>query len=329
VGATVAPAVRADPAAGEALFREARRLFDQGKIDEACRRFADSQALDPSSGTLLNLADCHAEQGKTATAWAEFVAAAQLAEAQHKPQHAAEARRRADVLEARLSYLTIAMESPPPGLEVRRDTLLIPAGVLGTRIPVDPGEHRIVASSPGYQELSLTVRVGLHGDHRVVTLPPLAPLPRTMGVTEPEHARPVAVSAPVTRPPADESSSRSPSVLPWVIGGAGAAALATGGVFGVLALRSENAAERACSTHKNCSEEALDAERDRDRKAWTANIAIGAGLVGVGVAIVMLVTEGGRTDSAALRRRSATAPAFQPGASVEPGVLALHVTRRF
>jgi hypothetical protein len=323
----VAPAVRADPAAGEALFREARKLFDQGKIDEACRKFADSQALDPSSGTLLNLADCHAEQGKTATAWAEFVAAAQLAETQHKPQHAAEAQRRANGLEPRLSYLTISMQDPPQGLEVRRDTLLIPAGVLGTRIPVDPGEHRIVASAPGHQELNVTVRVGLHGDHRAVTLPPLAPLARPTGVAERGHARQATVSA--TTPLAHESSSRSPSMLPWVIGGAGAVALATGSVFGVLALRSEKAAERACATHENCSKKALDAERDRDRQAWIANIGIGAGIVGVGVAVVMLVTEGGQTESAALRGRSARAEGFQPAASVEPGGFALRVTRRF
>ena len=85
---------RADVAAAEALFQEGRALLDQGNVDAACDKFESSQASEASSGTLLNLADCRLKQGRTATAWAQFVAAGRLAQVQNRAEHAAEAQRR-------------------------------------------------------------------------------------------------------------------------------------------------------------------------------------------------------------------------------------------
>src|SRR5512141_381175 len=119
VAVTVTAAAQ-DPAGAELLFREGRRLLDEGNVDAACEKLQESQALDPMSGTLLNLADCLTKQGKTATAWARFRNAAELATTQGKADQAAEATRRANELEADLSYLTIKVPQPVPGLEVKR-----------------------------------------------------------------------------------------------------------------------------------------------------------------------------------------------------------------
>src|SRR5580700_11407036 len=56
----------------DTLFKRAQKLRDAGQVSQACADFAESQRLDPALGTLLNLADCHAAEGKTATASAEF-----------------------------------------------------------------------------------------------------------------------------------------------------------------------------------------------------------------------------------------------------------------
>src|SRR5277367_3532955 len=57
-------------ATAEALFRQARDLAGKGNYAAACPKFAASQRLDPGYGTLYNLGECLALEGKTASAWA-------------------------------------------------------------------------------------------------------------------------------------------------------------------------------------------------------------------------------------------------------------------
>src|SRR5512139_3095133 len=66
---------REDQAAAEALFLQGGKLKAQGKIEEACNKWAASQRLDPAVGTLLFLGDCYEALGRTASAWATFTEA--------------------------------------------------------------------------------------------------------------------------------------------------------------------------------------------------------------------------------------------------------------
>src|SRR4051812_46129562 len=66
-------------AAAEALFREARDLLAAHRTSEACPKFAASQRLDPGYGTLYNLAECQQQLGQSASAWASYREAADMA----------------------------------------------------------------------------------------------------------------------------------------------------------------------------------------------------------------------------------------------------------
>jgi hypothetical protein len=291
-----APASAEDPAAAEAMFREGRTLFAEGKTDAACQKFKASQALEASPGTLLNLAACHHAQGKTATAWAEFVAAARLARAQNKDRQATEANRRAAELEATLSYLTVRVVEPVAGLEVRRGGSLLEPSVYGVRVPVDPGSQAIEASAPGYE--TFRVEVVLAGGHKdeQLEIPRLRPkvanaAPAAPGAsTTPgsvERARP-AVS---TQPSPSDTGAAPSSTLPWVFGGIGGAFLVSGAVAGVLSLRSNHAASELCPEPSNCNDPSARSTADRrDTEALIANIGVGVGLAGVGVAAFLLLT---------------------------------------
>src|SRR5262245_29277651 len=78
-----APVALAEDAGGRAtairLFEDGEKAMSEGNYGAACPKFAESQRLDPQLGTLLHLADCFEKWGKTASAWASFKEAADLA----------------------------------------------------------------------------------------------------------------------------------------------------------------------------------------------------------------------------------------------------------
>lgn len=287
-------------------------MLAEGNISGACEKLKESFALDAMSGTLLNLADCYEKDGKTATAWARFRNAASLAKSQGKLEQAAEANRRAKALESELSYITIVAPDATPGLEVRRNDLEVSPGMFGVAVPSDPGRVEIVASAPGYRTFRTTLELGTRRDKKSVTVPKLAPGDDASASSTPAPAAPKPVQA-STVPSAEQSAAKPPEPVssadnqatsaplptkathakmdlkPIIIGGVGAAALVTGGVFGFLAMKSDSDAKNLCPTRHNCSVSALDTADQRDQRALIADIGIGVGVVGIATAAVWFV----------------------------------------
>jgi tetratricopeptide (TPR) repeat protein len=284
------PIAHADPAAAEALFREGRSLLERGELTSACEKLEASNALEASAGTLLNLADCRLKQGRTATAWAHFLSAGRLAQNQGRPEQASEAKRRASELEPKLSTLTLVAPAAPAGLEVRRAGQPVLAASFGSPVPVDPGLVVIEASAPGHEAVRLEVTIGATADRRVLEIPKL------QKIASAERAS-TESPAPVTENAAS-SQAEDDSVLPWAIGGVGAATLAAGGVLGALALSSDSKAVDACSKPNNQAE-CTNVQGRRDSQALAATVCVGVGAVGIGVAALWLLTRpSGRPQSA-------------------------------
>jgi hypothetical protein len=209
------------------------------------------------------------------------LSAERLAQNKSRPEQAAEAKRRASELESRLSTLTLSAPSAPPGLEVRRAGQPVAAASFDTPVPIDPGLVVIEASAPGYETIRLEVTIGTPADRRVLQIPKL-------------RQAAVVARASSESPAADTENAASPqpnsNVLPWAIGGLGAAALVTGGVLGTLALSSDSKAIDACSQPNNEAECAKVQER-RNGQALASTICVGVGVVGVGVAAIWLLTK--------------------------------------
>src|SRR6266481_6114613 len=78
-------ATPSESAAAQALFDKARQLMAAGKYTLACPKLEESQRLDPSTGTLLNLGSCYEHEGRIAAAWTKFLEAEASARASGNP----------------------------------------------------------------------------------------------------------------------------------------------------------------------------------------------------------------------------------------------------
>ena len=103
-----------DKAAAESLFDDGKRLYQEKKFAEALPRFEASERLDPGVGTLLYLADCYENLGRTASAWATFREAASVAKVAGKADRERVARERAALLDAKLYRLTVSVAPRAP-----------------------------------------------------------------------------------------------------------------------------------------------------------------------------------------------------------------------
>src|SRR5215470_7185323 len=100
----VAPAQSqgAEVALAEMLYRQGRQLMAEGKVSEACPKFAESYRLDAATGTLLNLAACHEAEHKLATAWLEYSESVALARRDRRDDRIRFAQDRLTAIEPKL-----------------------------------------------------------------------------------------------------------------------------------------------------------------------------------------------------------------------------------
>lgn len=270
----------------EQLFRRAKALMAENKYREACPLLEESERLDPQMGTLLNLAICHENIGKIASAWGEFRAVEQQARAANREDRVKLARERAAKLEPRLSRLKIVV---PPEAKVEGLVVKVDGEEKGEPLwegfAVDPGTLTVEVSAPGKKTASLEVKVDQEGAIVPVTLPALE--------NEVVHKPPPAPPGPSE---AQYEANRSRKTTGLIVGGVGLGALAAGAVFGVLAVMGDNDAEKTCP--QPCfagSREAADADSKTDRAlvfANMSNVAIPIGLIVTAIGGYLVLSAG-------------------------------------
>lgn len=272
-----------DKAAADLLFVRAKDLAAAGRTAEACPLYAASYRADPQLGALLNLAACHETIGRTASAWAEFREAIELAD-RRGDARVEYARRRAAALEPRLVRLRVTATAAP-GLVVSRGDTDITA-VLGEDIAVDPGAYVVHAEAPGRRPWSRAIEIAISGPVTEVLVPALDAEP---------VAPPVVVSgtataaAPPPRIPEPPRSYRRLGGL--VIGGVGVGATLTGLAFGIHAYREWNASRSPdqCDTSNVCSASGsahISAARSSARTS--TYLFAGGGVLVAGAALLLL-----------------------------------------
>jgi hypothetical protein len=275
-------AAQSNKVAAEALFEEARRLVADGNPAEACPKFADSQRLDPTPGTLLNLASCYEKLGRSATAWATYKEAASLASATGRGDLVTTAMRHAEGLSPRLSRLTLLAPSAPEGLQIVRDGVLTAPAERGMAIPVDPGKHTIEARAPRKKPWSGTVDVADGAASEKLVIPVLDDAPAPVESSSRVDA---ASTTSVSSADTSQAASSAPGLAPQrmvALGSLGVAVvgLGVGTAFAVTAHSKYETSLASCPNDKNlCSSQGVATRDDARAAGNVATVAFGVGAV--------------------------------------------------
>lgn len=248
----------------EYLFRSGEKKFDSGQYTEACADFTESLRLGPKLGTLLNLALCHETVGKTATAWSEFHhGAAWAAQNGQKDRHDF-AMQHALALETKLPRVLLQLPADRAIASVDVDGEPLPDSRWYLPVFLDPGEHSVTLSAPGKQRGTVKFRVTSSPTEQLVSIPSLqddlllapAPAPKAAPASDPDRTRRIAGIATL---------------------GAGAAGVAIGLTFGILAIDKRDQIGSRC-TGNHCTEEGAQLYRDAQSNATIATVSTVLGL---------------------------------------------------
>jgi hypothetical protein len=260
------------PAQAERLFHEGRAAFKAEHYARALELFRASYAAVPSTATLLNIAFAEERLGRVASAWThlrEVVAALPIGDERQQL-----AQQQLAAVGTRVPWLRIELAAGAP-TDARVSIDGQPVVSLLEEQPLDPGHHEIEVTAPGRAPRAYPIDLG---EGRRVTLrvepgPPLARqalAPASRSVPEPELA--------------------APSPAPWIVGGVGVAALATGAITAGIALHERAAAEEACPDPSRCDEEGVGHARTGEILAAvsTATLAVGVAATSAGVVLLLV-----------------------------------------
>jgi hypothetical protein len=298
-GATVAAprgaAAQSPNPAAVLLFEEGRKLLGEQKYAEACLKLSESQRLSPGVGTLLNLGKCYEALGKTASAWTSYKEAAFLGKKLNDAERVPYAEQSAAALEPRLMKLQIKMvQGTVPGLTVKRDDQDVGKGAFDTPIPVDPGDHLIEATAPGYSVWATHAVTNKEGQTFTVTIPALVPK------SPDELAAESAGSSSALRPAA------------YAVGGIGAAGLVVGAIFGGLAVSASSKVKSECPNNicKAADQGDLSSANTKALVS-TVGLSVGGAALATGVVLFVLSRPSAKKDEAG-RPAASLVPSFGP-----------------
>jgi hypothetical protein len=256
---------------------------------------AESYRLDPATGALLALATCHEQQGKLASAWAEFSDAAARSQREGRADRVAAAKERMQALEPRLSMLTISVSTATaslPGFELRRDGVALGKAVVGVPVQVDGGDHTVEVVATGKKAWKTRVTVGNENDRKTVSVWSLEDASGATALPEAGTARPnEEASSPTTgaSPLQHSGGLTGMQIGGLAVGGAGVVGIVVGSIFGLRAIGKNNDANSGCSGSACTTPEAVQTRLDARSAGNISTVAFVAGGVLAATGVTLFV----------------------------------------
>jgi hypothetical protein len=221
-----------EAARAERLVHQATALEKRGDVASAQEVLVQAARLDPEPAVLLALARVQRKLGRLIEARETLMpvalGAAPPAGSSLAAAHAEAVQTFSDI-GARIPRLRIAVDSPAAGagLTITIDGEALPPGAEKLPVPIDPGRHVIVVTSPGMETQTVAfdalegrdqpVAVHLHRPApmpAVVVAPVAAPMPPPVAYPPPPLGAPVAAPVVVAAPAADPGAAMPPPAQP-------------------------------------------------------------------------------------------------------------------
>lgn len=279
----------------DTLFREGREAAHNGQHEEACRLFSESYGLDPAAGTLLNMALCEEELGRTASARKHYREV--MEQSEPSSDRYSYAKNRSQSLESKLAWLTLL--HVPSDARVSIDGKVLPKAELAEPVAIDPGSHVVsVVDANGVEtrhdvRIAATERRELELSAEVAKTQEIAP-----PVVTPPMPRVTARRRDTTTQPA-RTPSRNSGDTQRIVGIALAGGGVVAGVVGaILWQRARNKHDEALDhCQPNCNGTARDLQEDAKQSVTMGNVlAIGGTLLLTSGTVVFLTAPSGKQN---------------------------------
>ena len=295
----------------ESLYNQGKELIEKKQYKAACDKFSASLKLDENTNTQVALARCFQLDGRTASAWGQYLLASKMEAGSPAAAYAAE---QASALGKTLLNVSLVMASVPRDLSLKLDDESLPAESVNADLPLDPGEHQLVATAAGKRPFAI----------RFVLSSANSPLPVVIALDnfsaielqqqqENSAARTVIIDR--AAPNVEWTSTKTAG---FVVGGVGAASALGAAALGVLTLVSDANRQTQSNRCVAGSDAACASANDyRDKALTFQKLGIISGAVG-GAALItgiaMMVAGGNKAAriSAAPKAGAQLVPVASP-----------------
>jgi hypothetical protein len=319
-------------AAARELATAGAEAYKEGKYDQALDSFTKAESLFHALPHLLFIARAHAKRGEYVKAREAYMKVIKEELPANSPRAARDAQATASSevsnIEPKIGRVTVTLANREPAkdLVISIDGVALSSVLVGSPIPIDPGDHVIEGVATGLRgrtavrvEPGQRREVPLRLDVDATALPPAPVAAAAATQTAPAPAASAeatgnadGASSEPARPPVNHSSTASNSgsgmrIGAYVAFGVGVAGLATGTVFMVQhASKSKEADDLCtlpggeCDASVKPKVKSLDDDAKKALTFGVVGLAVGGAAIGTGILLLVLAPSGGSGQSASV-----------------------------
>ena len=276
---------------------EGVQLAMSGDCRGAVEKLRRAEALVHAPTTAVPLAHCQIQLGRIVNGTEILNRVINEPLSPNAPQPWVDAKQRARALlyaaTPRIGRLRVHVDRPPgapEGLQVTVDGAPLPAVLLDNDRPTDPGVHRVSARQEGFTAAEMDVSLA-EGQSQTVSLR-LDVLPvEPAGSPAPWPAQ-ATLGAPAPAAAADTQPHSANHLPAYLAFGAGAAGVAVGAVFGILALSTKSTLDSSCPSGKQYCPDSSSSDIDAlHTDAILSTVGWGIAAAGAAAGAILLLTE--------------------------------------